>query len=206
MIPDLEHELEVTKHARKRTPKDTLERTALWDREKELERQLADARKHELEALQHEPPQTCLLCAHCSWDPGQSGYSEVTPGTEWCCTCSKNHFSMGGTYTSQLEYRGNLLRARTCPDFKLSQEAGDILRESGVMDSKKVAQDKRIAANANDVSAFLDDIEVVYRKHGMVLPFCDEYKIQRMTPNAPNALKWTIERLRNNLFCDSEPK
>jgi len=200
-IPDIEHDLEVTHRTRKHTPKGTSERAALWKLEKELERKLDTARREELEQWQNAPsPRTCLLCAHYQWDSGSSGYSEVTPGYGWSSECNKGHFAMSGPDTSTREYRGNLLRAQSCPDFELSQEAGEILRESARMDAEKAARCAIISANAPAVEAFVDDLEVVCRKHGMLLP--DE--LYRVVRSKPSDINWPMKQLHTLSVYETE--
>jgi len=201
MIPDLERELEATNKARKKTPKGTPERAALWHRAKELEVALGDAKLQELEQLRDAPPpRTCLLCAHYQWDSGSDGYSEFTPGYGWSSGCRKGHFSMSGPETSVREYRGNLLRAVSCPDFELSQEAGDLLRESAIMDAEKAARCAIISANAPAVAAFVDDLEAVCRKHGMLLP--DE--LYYVTRSEPRDINFPMKQLHDRSVCDTK--
>lgn len=206
MIPDIERDLQATEHARKQTPKGTSERTALWNRKKELERQLIEAKQQELSDLRRELPSTCLLCAHCRWDSGSSDYSEYTPGYAWSCKCAKKHFDMDGSGTSEMYYRSSLLRARFCPDYDLSQEAGNIIRESAIGDAHETARQNRILVNAPTIMAFLDDIETACRKHGMILPDIEPadggFRIVRADAEV---LTWFIQRLRCQGFCDGVP-
>lgn len=60
----------------------------------------------------------CLLCKNISMDMGSRGYSEYTPGSEWCFECSKCHWSMGGEDTTDDQYRKDILTATNCSDYK----------------------------------------------------------------------------------------
>ena len=60
----------------------------------------------------------CIFCKHFDIDLGSPGYSEYTPGSCGIAGCDKRHWNMTGDGNCREEFRLNLLKAETCPDFK----------------------------------------------------------------------------------------
>jgi hypothetical protein len=63
-------------------------------------------------------PLVCILCEHFIFDCGSPDYSADTPGDNWSCYCTFQHFHMSGCGVSNEEYRSNLLKADTCKDLQ----------------------------------------------------------------------------------------
>jgi hypothetical protein len=59
-----------------------------------------------------------------AFDPGDPGYSEMTPGYAWFSHCLKGHWEMRGYDVTMDEYRSNLLRANQCKDFEPVESLG----------------------------------------------------------------------------------
>lgn len=61
---------------------------------------------------------TCVNCKHWHFSGGESGYSEMTPGSNWFSDCYKNHWYASGIDIYTEDYRKKLLKAQTCKDFE----------------------------------------------------------------------------------------
>lgn len=64
-------------------------------------------------------PKVCVLCSHfrCDYD---SGFSEFTPGSGFIMYCRKHHFDVRGwDMDDEHSFRAIILKAETCPDFKI---------------------------------------------------------------------------------------
>lgn len=69
----------------------------------------------------------CLWCEHCFLETGYAAYSELTPGEQFDVFCTKRHwkFRQGDGDSA---FRTNLLKARSCPDWKLNIQIADELK------------------------------------------------------------------------------
>ena len=75
-----------------------------------------------------EPERLCVSCDYWDFDPGESDYSSLTPGSDWEMVCYRNiqptlyggdlrRASVRHSMDPAVDYRAWLLRAETCPDF-----------------------------------------------------------------------------------------
>ena len=72
----------------------------------------------------------CILCKHWYFSSGEPGYSEYTPGADSDTGCYKDHWEIRTYYDETKEYRQKLLSAQTCPDFSLSDDAKESLKNA----------------------------------------------------------------------------
>ncbi len=59
----------------------------------------------------------CVFCKHFNLDMGDPGYSEMTPGYDAIIECCRNHWEMS-QMDDVSDYRKNIERAQTCPDYR----------------------------------------------------------------------------------------
>ena len=62
----------------------------------------------------------CLFCKNFKYEPGEPGYSDVTPGSDLEVGCYLGYWELdawGGDGVTS--YREHQLKAQSCPDFEL---------------------------------------------------------------------------------------
>ena len=64
----------------------------------------------------------CCFCKHFSFDMGDPGWSEETPGWDAEIECSKNHWKMSNRDGGSGDFRENIQKASTCPDWKFFKD------------------------------------------------------------------------------------
>ena len=60
---------------------------------------------------------SCIVCKHLSFDPGEEGYSEVTPGHPMFLECTKGHWA-AEEFMNTNYLRLGLTSAESCPDLE----------------------------------------------------------------------------------------
>lgn len=71
------------------------------------------------------PEPLCLWCQHFDMEIGRPAWSDVTPGEEFEISCSLNHWEwLRGN--DENDYRACIIRARSCPDYRLSEGLLDL--------------------------------------------------------------------------------
>ena len=62
---------------------------------------------------------TCILCKHLDWLPGDTGYSECTPGSDARISCKKGKFDEVMNWIDTIEeYRKAMLTANSCTHYE----------------------------------------------------------------------------------------
>jgi hypothetical protein len=64
----------------------------------------------------------CLLCEHWSFSPGDPGWSEVTPGWDATCECTRGHWALDMIQDNQDTFREKMQSATTCEEFEAANE------------------------------------------------------------------------------------
>jgi len=59
----------------------------------------------------------CIFCQHFRFYSGEPAYSELTPGADMVLKCAKGYWN-AREFISEDDYRTEMLRARTCKDWK----------------------------------------------------------------------------------------
>ena len=74
----------------------------------------------------------CMWCESFQVVEGEPDYSEYTPGCDWKMSCAKKHWEIDGLEITLGEYRENMLKALSCHEFKLSDDAKKMLEQKGL--------------------------------------------------------------------------
>ncbi len=75
-----------------------------------------------------EIPKTCIPCKYFEFEPGEQGYSECTPGTNFRCYCKAGHFdNRANDIFGTEDYVDDLMTAIRCKDFAVSEYAQKII-------------------------------------------------------------------------------
>ncbi len=65
----------------------------------------------------------CVFCGYFVLEMGESesGYTELTSGSDTVIKCSQNRWQMDN-YDTDMHFRHNIERAKTCPEYRVWPE------------------------------------------------------------------------------------